>query len=91
MLEPYSDRVKDLAVPVDRVGLIKAYKLDSDNPEVLEEALRQIWFRVALLQNAAVAANEAGDEKEVVEIEAEIAEIRQLRLDTQRRIKELKK
>ncbi len=90
MLKPYADRVKELSMSADREGLIRYFGLDSEDPEVLEDALKKMWSRVGLLQNAAVAAQAKGDDKELVELEAEINEIRELRVETQRRINELK-
>ncbi len=50
-----------------------------------------MWSRVAELQNAAVAMRKSGEEREALEYEAEIADLRALRVETRSRIDELRK
>jgi hypothetical protein len=75
---------------VDTEGLIRYFHLDSDDPEVLEQALKDMWKRVGLLENGVVSALTAGDMREKSELEAEIREIRRLRVETLKRVDELK-
>jgi hypothetical protein len=57
----------------------------------LQEALKKMWNRVAELQNAIIVARDHGDENEAYELGVEIAELRNLRVRTQARIRELEK
>jgi len=50
-----------------------------------------MWNRVAELQNAIIVARDHGDENEAYELGVEIAELRNLRVRTQARIRELEK
>jgi len=82
--------VSKLGNGVDTEGLIRYFHLDSDDPEVLEQALKDMWKRVGLLENGVVSALTAGDMREKSELEAEIREIRRLRVETLKRVDELK-
>lgn len=57
----------------------------------MQEALKKMWNRVAELQNAIIVARDHGDENEAYELGVEIAELRNLRVRTQARIRELEK
>ncbi len=91
ILEPYSERIKELHIGVDRNELIRYFRLDSDDPDLLEEALKAMWGRVGDLQNAVTAYKSRGMSKEAFEYESEIKELRQLRIETRARIDELRK
>ena len=91
ILEPYSERISTMKVGADREKIIKYFKLDSDDPEVLEDSLKKMWARVGDLQNAVTVIREKGDEKELFEYESEITELRKLRIETKARIAELRK
>jgi hypothetical protein len=89
ILEPYSDRVKELDTFVDTEGLIRYFCLDSDDPDLLQKAVEAMWNRAGALEHAAVSAAKAGDFEEKAKMEAEVREIRRLVNDTNKRIKEL--
>jgi len=91
ILEPYSERIKELHVGADRDELIRYFRLDSDDPELLEEALKAMWGRVGDLQNAVTAYKSRGKDSEAFKYESEINELRKLRVETRARIDELRK
>ena len=91
MLEPHSDRIDKLKNEiVNRDELIEHFKLNSDDVAVLEEALRLMFDRVGMLQNAIVSAKKINDKKEAFELELELIEIRELRNETLTKVTELK-
>lgn len=88
MLEPYSEQIAADQSSL-RNELIRFFQLDSDDPKVLEESLKQMWARVGGLQNAITNLNAAGRGSETINYCIEIAIIRDLRLETMDRIKVL--
>jgi len=89
ILDGYKEVVAKITT-VDTEGLIKYFKLDSDDPAVLEEALKQMWARAGSLEISVVQAVQKGDFKEKAELEAEVREIRRLEIMTHDKIRELK-
>lgn len=64
--------------------------MDSEDPAVLDEALKQMWSRAGSLEISVVQAVQKGDFKEKAELEAEVREIRRLETMTREKIRELK-
>ena len=92
ILDPLHDRLISMGLCADREGLIKYFQLDSDDHDVLREALKKMWERVGNLQNVVTNLKaKNGDKKEIFELEMEIAEIGRLRIETTRRLSEPKK
>ena len=89
ILEPYSDRVKELDTFVDTEGLIRYFRLESEDPDLLQKAVEAMWNRAGALEHAAVAAGKSGDFEEKAKLEAEVREIRRLVNETTKKIKEL--
>lgn len=88
---PYADRVKELDNFVDEAELIEHFHLDSDDPEVLDKSLKDMWQRVGMLENGAANAAKNGNTREKVELEAEVRALSKLRAQTLQKIERLKK
>lgn len=81
-LANYQDEIEEIKNSiVSRAELRKYFSMDSKNRKTLEGAQQEIWIRVGLLQNAAVAAAKAGDDNEKFEYEVEISILKELRLE----------
>ncbi len=90
-LEGYSSRVEEIKNEVvNRQELIDYFKLNSDDPEEIEEGLKQMWQRVGMLQNAMISAESSGNDKDRFEFAVEISVIRELRTEVNERLASLK-
>ncbi len=90
ILADHAEEVAEIkAGIVDRNELIEYFKLDSDDLYVLEEALKQMYDRVGMLQNAIITARNNGEMKEAFELEVELVEIRELRKETLLKMKKV--
>lgn len=87
---PYAERVKKLDNTVNVEELRTYFCLDSDDPELLDKALKAMWDRVGVLEHAATVAASKGNTKEKFELDAEIRVLSDLRVQAQKRIFELK-
>jgi len=74
---------------VDREELIEHFNLRSEDPKELDDAMKLMFDRVGMLQNAIVSANNAGNEREAFELELELLEIRDLRNETLARLRDM--
>ena len=89
-LEGYEDRLKELRSQiVDRDELIEHFNLKSEDRKELEDALKLMFDRVGMLQNAIVAASGQGNKREVFELSMELIEIRELRNEVLNRLKKM--
>ena len=89
-LEGYEDRLKELRSQiVDRDELIEHFNLKSEDRKELEDALKLMFDRVGMLQNAIVAASGLGNKREVFELSMELIEIRELRNEVLNRLKKM--
>ena len=84
------DRLKELRSQiVDRDELIEHFNLKSEDRKELEDALKLMFDRVGMLQNAIVAASGQGNKREVFELSMELIEIRELRNEVLNRLKKM--
>lgn len=74
---------------MDREELIEHFNLRSEDPKELDDAMKLMFDRVGMLQNAIVSANNAGNEREAFELELELLEIRDLRNETLARLRDM--
>lgn len=89
-LEGYEDRLDAIrAQIVDRGELIEHFKLNSEDKDELEDALKLMFDRVGMLQNAIVVANNQGNRREAFELSMELIEIRELRNETLARLRKM--
>jgi len=89
-LEGYEDRLGELRSQiVDRDELIEHFNLKSEDKEELEDALKLMFDRVGMLQNAIVVANGQGNKREVFELSMELIEIRELRNEVLNKLKKM--
>lgn len=78
----YQDEIQAIKDSIaSKEELRRYFGMDSDDRTTLEGAQQEIWIRVGLLQNAAVAAANAGDAKEKFEYDVEISVLKELRLE----------
>jgi len=90
ILEDYSDRIQAIKSEiVDREELIEHFNLKSEDRQELDEALKLMFDRVGMLQNAIVSANNQGNKREAFELSMELIEIRELRNETLARIRKM--
>lgn len=73
---------------VSREELIEHFNLKSEDPKELEDALKLMFDRVGMLQNAIVHANKDGNSEEAFELSIELIEIRELRNEVLLRLRD---
>ena len=90
LLEGYEDRIEKIRSEiVNRDELIEHFNLKSEDKAELETALKLMFDRVGMLQNAIVTANNQGNKREAFELGMELIEIRELRNETLVKIREM--